>query len=71
MFLTDPINQSIAQGDALAQYNVAVAYEDGRGVTQDFDLAAKYYQMASEQDVVDAKHNLACLYLLGKVCPLL
>jgi TPR repeat protein len=38
---------SAEQGDAVAQYNLAVMYDSGRGVLQDYVLAHKWYNLAA------------------------
>src|SRR5215468_7497674 len=38
---------SAEQGDATAQYNLAVLYDTGRGVLQDYVLAHKWYNLAA------------------------
>ena len=37
------------QGNDIAQYNLALMYNDGRGVTQDYKQAVKLYRKAAEQ----------------------
>ncbi|MFW9297617.1 tetratricopeptide repeat protein, partial [Glaesserella parasuis] len=39
------------QGDAVAQFNLGVMYDKGRGVNQDYHQAAKWYQKAAEQGI--------------------
>jgi TPR repeat protein len=41
------IVNSAEQGDATAQYNLAVMYDTGRGVLQDYVLAHKWYNLAA------------------------
>jgi TPR repeat protein len=41
------IVNSAEQGDASAQYNLAVMYDTGRGVLQDYVLAHKWYNLAA------------------------
>jgi hypothetical protein len=41
------IVSSAEQGDATAQYNLAVMYDAGRGVLQDYVLAHKWYNLAA------------------------
>lgn len=38
---------SAEQGDAVAQYNLAIMYDTGRGVLQDYVLAHKWYNLAA------------------------
>ena len=54
------------QGDAEAQYELALMYAKGRGVPQDFTKAAGWYRKAAEQGDAKAQHNLGCCYELGK-----
>ena len=37
------------QGNAEAQYNLALVYANGQGVPQDYKQAAKWYTKAAEQ----------------------
>ncbi len=39
------------EGSAKALYNLAILYENGKGVDQDLDLAIKYYLQAAEKYV--------------------
>ena len=41
------IVSSAEQGDAVAQYNLAVMYDAGRGVLQDYVMAHKWYNLAA------------------------
>ena len=45
----------IKQGDTNAQFNLGVMYEDGRGVTQDYQEAVKWYRKAAEQGDAEAQ----------------
>lgn len=56
------------KGDPDAQFNMAQAYKLGRGVKQDFDLAADWYQRAAKQGHLQAADSLGHLYhYRGKV----
>ena len=37
------------QGDAVAQFNLGVKYDNGQGVPQDYAEAVKWYRKAAEQ----------------------
>ena len=50
------------QGNADAQNNLGVIYENGRGVIQDYKEAVKWYTKAAEQGVANAQFNLALMY---------
>ena len=49
-------------GDVAAQYDLAVAYENGRGVARDLALAHKWYQAAARQNHAAANTRLGYLY---------
>lgn len=53
------------QGDASAQFNMAVMYHEGRGATQDFTKARYWYQKSAAQGDKDAQYNLGILYEYG------
>ena len=52
-------------GDAEAEFNVGVMYDQGHGVTQDFGEAAKWYHKAASQGFVDAQINLGMMHSHG------
>ncbi|HJF72905.1 MAG TPA: sel1 repeat family protein [Gallibacterium anatis] len=54
------------QGDANAQFNLALMYEDGKGVKQDYFQTVKWYQKAAEQGNAKAQFNLGIMYSLGQ-----
>lgn len=54
------------QGYAFAQFNLAVLYDEGRGVPQDNALALKWYQRAADQGLSQAQVNLAIMYEQGQ-----
>ena len=57
------------QGDAVAQYNLGVRYEDGQGVPKDLEKAAELYQKAANQGHAGAQFNLGLLYAHGQGVP--
>ena len=57
------------QGDAEAQYNLALMYEDGLGVPQDYKEAVKWYCLSAEQGDADAQFNLGQMYRKGEGVP--
>ena len=57
------------QGNATAQYNLAVMYDNGQGVPQNFNEAAKWYRKAAEQGEAKAQYNLAVMYAKGQGVP--
>ncbi len=52
-------------GDAEAQYNLGVMYDEGAGRERDLAMAAKWYREAAEQGFVDAQTNLGMMYTGG------
>jgi hypothetical protein len=57
------------QGDARAQGNLGVLYENGQGVPQDDIEAAKWYRKAANQGDASAQYKLGGLYWRGKGVP--
>ena len=53
------------QGDATAQFNLALCYEKGIGVEQDAADAVKWYRAAAEQGDAAAQNNLGLCYEKG------
>jgi hypothetical protein len=53
------------QGDVAAQFQLAVLFENGLGVAQDYAEAARWYMKAAEQGDVAAQYNVALLYEKG------
>lgn len=53
-------------GDAIAQALVGAGYAEGRGVVQNFERAAYWYELAAKQGHRVAQYNLALLYQSGK-----
>ena len=53
------------QGDATAQHNLAVLYQDGLGVPASAEKALYWYEKAAEQGHADAQNNLAARYATG------
>jgi TPR repeat protein len=56
-------------GDAEAQFNIGVMYDEGAGVQQDLAKAAEWYKKAAEQGFVDAQANLGMMYYHGQGVP--
>jgi TPR repeat protein len=57
------------QGVALAQYNLGVMYDNGRGVPQDDAKAFYWFTKAAEQGVAEAQETLGRMYLDGRGVP--
>ena len=45
----EELHSRAEQGNAAAQYNLGVMYDNGEGVPQDYAEAAKSYRLAAEQ----------------------
>jgi TPR repeat protein len=57
------IYRSLAdQGIAIAQFNVGLLYDGGRGVSKDDGQAMKWYRLAADQGRSDAQYQLGHLY---------
>ena len=54
------------QGNAVAQYNLALMYDNGEGVTLDDAEAVKWYRKAAEQENANAQSNLGVMYYNGE-----
>ncbi|HFA6157700.1 TPA: sel1 repeat family protein [Neisseria gonorrhoeae] len=54
--------QAAEQGNAAAQFNLGVMYENGQGVRQDYVQAVQWYRKASEQGDAQAQYNLGLMY---------
>jgi len=54
------------QGDADAQFNLGVMYENGQGVPQDDGEAARWFRLAAEQGESAAQTKLGLLYEQGR-----
>ena len=54
------------KGDAEAQFNLAVCYDNGKGVLQDDKQAVYWYTKAAEQGDADAQYNLGNSYSNGE-----
>ncbi|MCH7916223.1 MAG: sel1 repeat family protein [Deltaproteobacteria bacterium] len=57
------------QGDAAAQYNLGLMYDEGQGVPQDYAEAVRWYRKAAEQGDDNAQYSLGAMYLSGRGVP--
>ena len=53
------------EGNAVAQNNLGVMYNNGNGVPQDYEEAVRWYQLAAEQGDAKAQGNLGVMYAFG------
>jgi hypothetical protein len=54
------------QGDAKAQYNLGVMYDNGYGVAEDKIEAVRWYRKAADQGDAKAQFNLGNMYRRGE-----
>ena len=54
------------QGNASAQLNLGLMYENGNGVMQDYAEAVNWYRLAAEQGIAQAQFNLGNRYANGE-----
>ena len=60
------IRKAAEQGDATAQGQLGIMYEDGKGVAQDDKQAVAWFRKAAEQGDANAQGLLGVLYSLGR-----
>ncbi|MDA8555057.1 sel1 repeat family protein [Luminiphilus sp.] len=53
-------------GDPQAQHNIGYLYEEGLGVTQQYDVAMDWYRRAADGGLSEANHNLGMMYVEGR-----
>ena len=64
------LTRSLAdRGDAAAQYNLGIMYENGRGVRKDDAEAVRWYRKAADQGHLEAQNNLGAMYEDGHGVP--
>ena len=57
------------QGNANAQYNLGIMYDNGQGVSQDYAGAVKWFRKAAKQGVAEAQFELGFMYDKGLGVP--
>lgn len=60
------LEKAAAQGDAAAQFNLGVLYDQGRGVRQDYQKAREWWEKAAAQGHAMAQVKLGFLYYYGQ-----
>ena len=60
-----PYSEAAEQGDADAQDKLGMAYQNGNGVTQDYEQAIYWYRKSADQGYADAQSNLGQMYENG------
>jgi hypothetical protein len=57
---------SALRGDKIAQFQVGVLYERGKGIEQNQRQASQWYEKSALQGHVDAQYNIALMYATGR-----
>jgi hypothetical protein len=57
------------QGNAYAQLNLGMMYDNGQGVPQDYKEAVKWFRLAAKQGDAKAQTNLGAKYDKGQGAP--
>lgn len=57
------------RGDASAQFNMALRYDGGLGVPQDYAKSVNWLRKAGDQGLAEAQYNLGALYGQGQGVP--
>ena len=60
------IRKAAEEGDVHAQFRLALMYDSGQGVQQDYVETVKWLRKAAEQDFVKAQYNLGGMYNSGQ-----
>ncbi len=68
-FDLDSLTAKAEQGDASAQYELAMAYDAGRGVQRDLSKVAHWCAKAAEQGQAAAQNCIGSLYQFGDGVP--
>lgn len=53
------------RGDRIAQFNLGLMYENGKGAARDKARAAHWYRRSAAQGYADAQNNLGRMYFMG------
>lgn len=59
------IRQAAERGNAPAQFRLALCYEEGQGVSQDYGQAIYWWRKAAEQGNAPAQYSLGICYAEG------
>ena len=68
-FLLEGCRALAEQGDAAAQFNLALMYDTGEGVPEDDAEAVRWYRMAAEQGEAAMQFNLGVMCANGEGVP--
>ena len=59
------IRQAAERGNAPAQFRLALCYEEGQGLSQDYGQAIYWWRKAAEQGDAEAQYSLGICYAEG------
>lgn len=59
------IRQAAERGNAPAQFRLALCYEEGQGLSQDYGQAVYWWRKAAEQGYAEAQYSLGICYAEG------
>ncbi len=59
------LRQAAAKGDPSAEFEVAARFAEGKGISQDFNQAVRWYQRAASQSHAPAQYRLGTLFERG------
>ena len=62
----DLYRHAAEKGDAYAQFNLGLLYDNGTGVEKNYAAAAAWYEKAAEQGLPRAQFNLGSMYANGQ-----
>jgi uncharacterized protein len=65
----DRLHEKAELGDPIAQFQTGLAYETGKGTSQDYAEAARWYRKAADHGDPGAQNNLGGLYSRGLGVP--
>ena len=57
------------EGDAVAQYNLGLMYDQGHGIAQDYSEAMRWYGLAAQQGKAQAQFNVGDMHEAGDGVP--
>ena len=63
------LRRAAEEGDAAAQVNLGLMYDEGQGVPQDYTKAVEWYRRAAEQCYALGQYNLGAMYEEGQGVP--
>jgi len=62
----EKLRQKAEEGDADAQFNLGIMYDNGKGVEQDYKEAVKWFRKVAEQGYADGQFGLGVMYAEGQ-----